>query len=57
MLVEVVMVVGGGANDGADLTGLGEVDIGMAWGEDGVCGANDGADFLLGGRHVVYRTR
>jgi len=52
MLVEVVVVVGRRAHDGADLAGLGEVDVGMAGGQDRVGGADDGADILLGGRHV-----
>ena len=46
---EVVVVVGRGFGDGAGLTWFGKVEIGVFGGEDGVGGANDGADF--GGGH------
>ena len=47
--MEVVVVVGGGADDGAGLAVLGEVDVRVVGGEDGVGGSDDGAG--CGGGH------
>lgn len=45
------MVVGGCADDGALLAVLGEVDLGVVWGEHVVGSADDGAGGCCGG-HV-----
>lgn len=49
VLVEVVVVLRLGADLGADLAGLGEVDVGVRGGERGVGRADDGA--VAGGGH------
>lgn len=49
VLVEVVVVLCLGADLGADLAGLGEVDVGVRGGEGGVGRADDGA--VAGGGH------
>jgi len=43
VLVQVVVVFGLGADDGASLAGLGEVDVRVRGGEGRVGGADDGA--------------
>ncbi len=47
---EVVVVIGGSLGHWADLAGLIEVELGVFWGKDGVCGADHRAN--LGSGHV-----
>jgi hypothetical protein len=53
VLVEVVVVLRLGADLGADLAGLGEVDVGVRWGQRRVGGAYDGAVAGNGGHCVT----
>lgn len=47
VLGEVLVVLCLRADDGADLTWLGEVDVGVGWGKNGIGGSNNGADSWL----------
>jgi len=52
VLVQVVVMGGGCANDRANLAIGREVNVRMAGREDAVGGTNNGADLLLGSGHV-----